>query len=266
MGLRAETVANLPIRVPALAEQRSVADFLDSETARIDAFIAKKQRLSELSGMRAAAQAEHLLGRFNDVPLQHLTDAKRPIVYGIVQAGPEDPEGVPYIKSGDIAGLESRELSRTAMSIHRQYARSHVRPGDIVVAMRASIGALTLVPPSLPEANLTQGTARVAAGPGVDGLWLYHVLRLRRIQEEMNVRAVGTTFRTLNIWDLRRIRIPTPPTDEQHRLAQQVESIRRRADTATRLLERQIQLLREHRQALITAAVSGELEVPGVAA
>ena len=266
VGLRAETVANLPIRVPALAEQRSVADFLDSETARIDAFIAKKQRLSELSGMRAAAQAEHLLGRFNDVPLQHLTDAKRPIVYGIVQAGPEDPEGVPYIKSGDIAGLESRELSRTAMSIHRQYARSHVRPGDIVVAMRASIGALTLVPPSLPEANLTQGTARVAAGPGVDGLWLYHVLRLRRIQEEMNVRAVGTTFRTLNIWDLRRIRIPTPPTDEQHRLAQQVESIRRRADTATRLLERQIQLLREHRQALITAAVSGELEVPGVAA
>ena len=254
------------VPVPPLAAQQQIADYLDAETARIDALIAKKEQLADLAQLRADAEAEFLLDRFDDVPLQHLTDPKRPTVYGIVQAGPNDPDGVPYVKSGDVADLGRRELSKTATSIHRQYVRSHVRPGDIVVAMRASIGALAVVPPSLPEANLTQGTARIAPDAGVDGRWLYQSLRLRRVQDEMDVRAVGSTFRTLNIWDLRRIGVPTPPADEQEQLAEAVEAIRRRADALARKLVGQVNLLREHRQALITAAVSGELEVPGVAA
>ena len=55
------------------------------------------------------------------------------IVYGIVQAGEHDPEGVPYIKSSDVGGIiPVTRLQRTAPNIHQKYERSKVIPGDIV--------------------------------------------------------------------------------------------------------------------------------------
>ena len=257
---------NLSMSIPDRATQRAIADYLDTETARIDALIDKKQRLRDLAVLRSQSRIAFLLDQFDDVPLQHLTDSRRPIVYGIVQAGEHDPEGVPYIKSGDVMALAGRVLSRTSRAIHQQYSRSHVRPGDLVIAMRASIGALARVPDSLHEANLTQGTARIAPARGIDGSWLFYALKLPRVQEEMSLRAVGTTFRTLNIWDLRRIAIPTPPAVDQPALAAQAEQLERQAALLVQKLDEQIQLLRERRQALITATVTGELEVSGVAA
>lgn len=254
------------LTVPGLPGQRAIADYLDTESARIDALIAKKRHLRDLTVLRSQSTIAFLLDQFKDVPLQHLTDSGRPIVYGIVQAGEHDPEGVPYIKSGDVMALEGRELSRTSRPTHQKYSRSHVRPGDLVIAMRASIGALARIPDSLTEANLTQGTARIAPARGISGSWLYHALKLPRVQEQMSLRAVGSTFRTLNIWDLRRIAIPTPPAVDQPILAAQAYDLERRTGLLSEKLDEQVRLLLEHRQALITAAVTGELKVPGVAA
>src|SRR5207244_1031530 len=99
--------------------------------------------------------------------------------------------------------------------------RAHVHPGDVVVAMRASIGAAVRIPAELPVANLTQGTARLAPAEDVNGEWLLHAFRTKAVQEQAGVRAVGSTFRTLNIWDLRRLSVPPPPRPVQDSLASQ---------------------------------------------
>jgi type I restriction enzyme S subunit len=254
----------LPLSTPPWAIQRRIADFLDSETARVDTLIANKRRMITLSTVRYESWRERVMVADEDViwtPLHHLTDPRRPIVYGIVQAGDEVPDGIPYIKTGDVASLRPDRLSRTSPEIDHAYRRARVRPGDIVIAMRASIGLPVVIPPELPIANLTQGTARVASRHDVDSSWLFHALKCRAVQEQCEVQAVGTTFKTLNIWDLRRIKIPTPSTARQRAVGRRIEQGEMQLDALIRRLNRQIELFGEHRQALITAAVTGELDV-----
>ena len=77
--------------------------------------------------------------------------------------------------------------------------------------------------------------------------------------------AMGSTHRTIYMPDIESIRIPLPPIEEQDHLVEAtwsgLHSIDRTADT----IHRQVMLLGEHREALIAAAVTGELELPGVA-
>jgi type I restriction enzyme, S subunit len=261
-----DDVGALRIPCPPLPTQRAIANYLDRETARIDALIAAKRRMAELVAEEFAAQRDLALTQVPGVawvPLQRLTDPYRPIVYGIVQAGEEVPDGVPYIKTGDLANFRPDQLSRTSNEIDRAYRRARVFPGDIVIAMRASIGLPIVVPSELPVANLTQGTARIAPRKGVSRRWLFHALRSRAVQEQCDVRAVGTTFRTLNIWDLRRINVPTPPSfANQERLADVLDGAEARADELRVALETQIVLLGERRQALITASITDDTRVP----
>ncbi len=260
--LRAVTIA-----CPLIARQRAIADYLDREAATIHRLIAAKRRMVDLVGERFRSWRERLLVSDTKVtwmPLHRLVDPTRPIVYGIVQPGDEFPGGVPFIKSGDVSDFRPELLSRTDPKIDHLYRRAHVFPQDIVIAMRASIGDAIMVPNTLAVANLTQGTARIAPAPGVDRYWLLCVLATYAVQGQCEVRAVGTTFKTLNIWDLRRLSIPTPDASTQQRLAPLVQVEGERIAQLTDQLNKQVELLRERRQALITAAVMGALEIPTV--
>ena len=92
-----------------------------------------------------------------------LTKLARPgtsITYGIIQAGPNIENGIPYIRTSDMSGdcLPIDGYLRTSPEIDASYARSKVQAGDLVIAIRATIGKPLLVPPYLEGANLTQGT------------------------------------------------------------------------------------------------------------
>ncbi|MGE0795121.1 MAG: restriction endonuclease subunit S, partial [Acidimicrobiia bacterium] len=71
----------------------------------------------------------------------------------------------------------------------------------------------------------------------------------------------GATIRGLNIGDIKKLTVPRTPLQDQKRLADRLDREEKRSWELTETLTRQIELLREHRQALITAAVTGELEV-----
>ncbi len=77
--------------------------------------------------------------------------------------------------------------------------------------------------------------------------------------------AQGSTHKTIYMPDVRSIRVPLPPIEEQRQIVEAAWQQLTTIDEATDRLERQLALLREHRQALVTAAVTGELEIPGVA-
>ena len=76
----------------------------------------------------------------------------------------------------------------------------------------------------------------------------------------------GATLRTIGIPDIKKFVVPLPPLDEQDAIVREVEEVRSVAAKAITALDRQVSLLMERRQALITAAVTGELDIPGVAA
>ena len=98
------------------------------------------------------------------------------------------------------------------------------------------------------------------------GSWLLHSLYSGPAQRFVQLLSQGSTVAHLNMSDIRDIPLLLPPLKEQDRWLAQIEEQVAWSRTVREKLERQVTLLTEHRQALITAAVTGELEVPGVAA
>ena len=158
-----------------------------------------------------------------NVPLKRLVDPHRPLTYGIVQAGPHVPDGVPYIRPVDMtlsAGVRDvSALQRTNPDIAAVYARSAVRAGDIVLSIGPSYGKVMVVLDDLAGANLTQGTARIAAGPGVHTRWLYWALQSRMSLDFWAAVVAGGTFSSLNLGPLAETPLPIVEQADQKRIA-----------------------------------------------
>jgi type I restriction enzyme S subunit len=154
-------------------------------------------------------------------PLSDLVPREKPIVYGIVQAGPEFPGGIPYIKSSNVgAKIDPASLSRTSPAIAHKYRRSVVRPGDIVFSLRGNIGQLSIVPDTLPEANLTQGTARISTNGRALNAFVAEALKSPNLQKRIDIVSKGSTFREISIEELRNLELPLPPLPEQRKIAE----------------------------------------------
>ena len=155
------------------------------------------------------------------IRLDQIVPSKQPIVYGIVQAGPECLGGVPYIKSTNVGGaIDPASLSRTSPEISKKYSRSVVRPGDIVFSLRGNIGELSIVPATLPEANLTQGTARISVNGEVINEFVVSALKSPMLQSRIATVSKGSTFREISLEELRKLEIPLPPLPEQRKIAE----------------------------------------------
>lgn len=277
----------LPIVLPHAERQREIANYLDTETARINALIAKRKRMRDLVAERRLATItlktsprwaiDAVLHARNSTPpggwslqsLRDLTDASTPIVYGILLAGPRLDEGVAYLGAGDVRRerMNLEDLPRTTPEIAAAYPRSRIRTGEIVYSIRGTFGNVELVPPELDGANLSRDVARIRPGSGVSGEWLLWALRSELAQEQFRRKEVGTAVTGVNIGDLKKVKLPVPPTEqEQYEIASEVSHDVQKLDSLDDTLARQVALLREHRQRIITAAVTGEFEVPGVAA
>jgi type I restriction enzyme S subunit len=196
-------------------------------------------------------------------PLAHLTDQFRQIMYGIVLPGPNVAEGVPIIKGGDVAAnrLSLRTLNRTTREIESGYVRSRVKGGDIVIAIRGSVGEIAVVPDELTGANLTQDAARISVAPGVSLDWLRLILESPAVVHQIQQRVTGATIKGINIWDLKRVLVPTPDLAEQTSLAASVSRSLGTHEALRSRVARHSTLLAERRQTLITAAVTGQIDV-----
>jgi type I restriction enzyme S subunit len=164
--------------------------------------------------------------------LWHLTPSGRRIMYGIVLPGPNVEDGVPIVKGGDVSAHRLRldRLNRTTFEIESGYIRSRLRRGDLVYAIRGSIGEVAIVPDELEGVNLTQDAARVAYTPATHGPWLLHALKSAAVFAQLEAGALGATIRGVNIRDLKRASIPVPPRVEQASIAKVLERETSRID------------------------------------
>jgi type I restriction enzyme S subunit len=280
-----DQLAEQKIALPPPAEQRAIADFLDRATTRIDTLIEKKERLVELLEEKRSALVSHVVttGLDDDAELQdssvewlgeipagwetaqlrHLIRPNTTITYGIVQAGPHMEDGIPYIRTGDMKGRSLPEdgYKRTDPEIDAKYSRSKLEAGDIVVAIRATVGKALQVPEYLDGANLTQGTARVAPGEEVSNRFLLWAINARPSQQRFDALSKGATFDEITLDMLRRLEVPLPPVDEQRAIADHLDETTAQIDALIERVQDGIERLREYRTALISAAVTGEIDV-----
>ena len=284
-GLAGDAIRGGLFAVPPVDEQQTIADFLDRETAKIDALVARKERLIELLQEKRTALITGAVTRGLDpnVPMKHsgvewlgeipahwnvkrlwhLTPPERKIMYGIVLPGPDVDAGVPIVKGGDVAAsrLNLQILSKTTFEIESRYVRSRLAGGDLVYAIRGSIGEVEMVPDELDGANLTQDAARVAYSQTTHGSWLMYALRSRVVFSQLEAGALGATIKGINIRDLKRALIPVPPRYEQKRIASFLDTQTARFNALATKVQDAINHLKEFRIALISAAVTGKIDV-----
>lgn len=265
--LSTEQLAGFPVVAAPLEEQRTIADYLDRETARIDALIAAKRRMLHLldEKWRGMLNAVIWSDAIATAALMHLVDPARPVMYGIVLPGPDvGPGGVAIVKGGDVAQgrLCWDLLCKTTPEIEAPYARARLRGGDLVFAIRGGIGDVAIVPEVITGANITQDVARISTRRGVDARWLMYALQSPTAQSDTRRRVTGATITGLNIWELDRVRVPSSTTAQQLEHRDALDVLSAGLSSGRTALLAQCSLLKERRQALITAAVTGQIAVP----
>ncbi len=271
---------------PLIAEQSRIAGVLDT----VDESIAKTQAvIAKLRQVRAGL-LQDLLTRGLDkngqlrCPIAHpdqfqpspIGQIPKPwevkalgscvsseITYGIVQAGPHIEHGVPYIRTGDMNGdcLVADQMLRTSPEIAAQFRRSRVQTGEIVCAIRATVGKVLPVPAELDGANLTQGTAKISPGERIGSEFLFYAFNSKYCQIHIDRVAKGVTFREITLDALRRVPLIVPPKKQQEEIVAYLKGELSTFDVLLAESQRVIALLQERRTALISAAVTGQIDV-----
>ncbi len=281
-------IASLLVPELPIVEQRAIADYLDTETARIDALIARKQRMIELHSLRRStmiARAVTLGNVGTDVvatgnpfapevrtgwELQRL----RHVVSEIVDTAHKT---APVVEGGEFLVVRTANVKAGTLTLEGAHytdedswrewtARGVPRPGDVIFTREAPAGEACLVPEGVP---LCIGQRTVLLRPvrtKVRGEWILHSLYSGAAQRFIEVLSKSTTVAHINMSDIPDIPIVVPPLAEQDQILHLIRAEVHRAQRVIDCMTRQITLLRERRQALITAVVTGELEISEVAA
>jgi len=276
------------IRVDAIPPRRQahIVDYLDRETTRIDDLVAKKQRLIDLLEEKRTALITQAVTKGLDptVPMKDsgvpwigeipthwvITQLKRVarVRYGLGQPPPSVKHGVPIIRATNInrghisaenmafAALEDLPLDRAPL----------LEAGEILVVRS---GALT-------GDSATVTVEYVGAAPGYDlrvtplsacPAFLAWVLLSSSAKAQIDVAKDRAAQPHINAEDLSSLLLAASPSlDEQSQIAQALDIGVARLDAVAENLAAQLRLVAEYRQALITAAVTGQIDVTVAAA
>lgn len=253
--------------VPALDEQRRIAEFLDTETAQIDDLIAEQEQFIQfLIERRSVALVQILSGAGEPVKLKFLVDTSRQITYGIVQVGDRVEGGAPYIDPRDLVGhridSDAARLGTTQPEIDHAYRRSRVAAGDIAVSIGPGFGKTAVIPEGLDGVNITRDVARVACNERIAlSRYVAWVLKSPIATGFWDRQITGSTFRRLNLDNLSLTPIPLPNIQMQRSICDRLERETAALDALIAEAEYNVALSKERRAALITAAVTGQIDV-----
>jgi type I restriction enzyme S subunit len=252
--------------IPDYAEQRAIADYLDRETARIDALIGAQQRLIETLRERRGAV---LSGVFEAGTGTKTTKVGRLITarpsYGVlVPKYVDEADGVPFVRVGDLMNLTpGRSMLTIAPEQSEEYSRTKLVGGEVLLGVVGKMGQAALAPPWLAGANVARAVAVLRCmDPAVAPL-LCAWLGSDSFLHQAELATSGDSIQpTLGMKDLARfaISLPTDRKAAAH-LAERMAKI----DTMIVETERFIELSTERRSGLITAAVTGQIDVREVA-
>ena len=272
--------ASIKVALPTTTDQRTIADYLDTETTRIDALIEKKKRMIELLFdrrrmlvMAAVTGSSMGAGIPNPRSVRHrgwwsgqVTDGWR---IGRLKDLVEVDNGYPFdsTRFNDVAGtpvIRIRDLLRGYTETFFDGpipSAALVHDGDLLIGMDGDFNSVVW---SGGRAALNQRLCRLRAKPELDQQFLRYLvdLPLRYI----NDLTYATTVKHLSSSDLLQEKIPLPPLSIQYEIGVSIAIQTARIDKLIDALRRQLKRFLDRRHALITFAVTGELEIPEMAA
>lgn len=261
--------------LPSIAEQRAIADFLDRETAKIDALIERQERLIvKLEEKRKAMIAQAVTrGLDPNVPLKESGVewlGKIPEHWGVSrltylfsERDERAEPNLPLLNVSISSGVTVREFSDSRIETMAADFNIYkvARKGDIAFnKMRMWQGAVGVAPVH----GLVSPDYTVAHDIGNTVVEYYDALfHIERFFVEVIGRSHGIVWDRLRLyWDgFKDIRVPVPPRAEQAAIVANLQALKSRTDACVSKIRELVAKLRERRTALISAAVTGKIDV-----
>lgn len=265
------------LRIPRLPQssQRAIADHLDRETARIDALIAAKRQMIKLLEERRQVKLDIVWES-----LESLAQLKRLVANekDALIAGPfgSDLAGSDIRSEGPCAVFDQEVAISETFGTPRNYvddrkaielSRFAVHPEDVLVTGRGTIGRAVVVPQGVGAGVMHPCLLRVRVNRHrlMPDFFVAYMRWSTRAQDELRLASTATTIDVIYSKTLRELPVPDLSIDKQASLLAEISELVNKVDAAQESLGNQIALLQEHRQALIVAAVTGQLDIPEAA-
>jgi type I restriction enzyme S subunit len=271
-----EYLRDLRVPVTEVLRQCAIADYLDTETARIDALIQKKRRMIELLDKHIATSisittAAHTIQEHDTLPedwrIVPLRRCFTSIDYGIGTAS-EATGKIAVLGMGNVDG--GRIIGDPSGYVDEVDSWLLLQDSDLLFNRTNSlalVGKIAIWPGSDHPTTFASYLVRLRTGSLANARYLNYLLNSQEMLGFARAIALPSVGQAnLNPSRYTSTHIPLPPLKTQQVIVDLLDSRRKVIDRATAALSRQLDLLVERRQALITATVAGELDIPGAAA
>ena len=279
-----EELRGIVLPLPELNEQTQIANFLDHETAKIDTLIAKQEKLIELLKEKRQAVISHAVTKgldpnvpMKDSGMKWLGEVPKHWSVSLIKYQcREITDGAhisPELENGEHLFISIRDIKEgvinfedTLLTSEKSYqylVHTGCKPfaGDILFSKDGTIGQTAITPSNI---NFVVASSLIIIRPNyfkVISEFLDLLLRSDVVQEQVESFVKGAALRRLSIQNLLKIWGVFPPIDEQEKIVEfvlfQLDKYKVLEDKA----EKQVELLKERRTALISAAVTGKIDV-----
>jgi type I restriction enzyme, S subunit len=286
-----DDIRRFPLALPPMELQRLIGAYLDAHTAKIDVLSEKQERLIETLAERRQAVISHAVTKGLDpnaamknsgvewlgqVPEPWLVSSLKRVIARQTSGTSVNAMNVP-VEGGEAGVLKTSSVStgifkpqenKTVLAEDLGRVTCPVIPGAILVNRANSperVGAAVVVRGSFPNLYLSDKLWQILL-VDADSLWLYWWLQTATYRDQVAALRVGTSssMQNLSYEDFREIRIALPSLEVQRSIANALDRETMQIDVLSAKAREMIDELKERRQALISAAVTGKIDVRGL--
>jgi type I restriction enzyme S subunit len=285
LNLNTETVGGIKIGLPQSEGIQRIVDFLDHETAKIDALIAKQQRLIALLEEKRQAVISHAVTKgldptaslrpsgidwLGDVPAHWEVRAIKHSVSMPITDGPHETpnfvdEGIPFVSAEAVSSGRidfAKIRAHITVQDHARFSQKYIpKLGDIfMVKSGATTGKLAMVEDDL-VFNIWSPLAAIRCRMGINPRFILHFMRSAQFQEAIRLYWSFGTQQNIGMKVIENLHTTIPPLEEQDTISHVLDNHVSKFDGLFEKAQSAIALLKERRTALISAAVTGKIDL-----
>lgn len=285
--LTGSLLGSVQIPVVSSSRQEQIADYLDAHTAKIDLLVEKQERLIETLTERRQAVISHAVTKgldrnatmkesnvawLGDVPgtwrvtqVKHLFEVTLGKMLDAGRSAKPGDEQLPYIRAGNIQehGLDLSDVNTMAFTPTEQVSLS-LKADDLLVVEGGAVGVCVVLDDAMPGWSFQKTVNRVRARDGHSTTFLSYFLDSIRVGGVLDMLCNKSTIAHFTAEKLKAVEMPLPSIEDQHAIVWHLDGETARIDALAAKAREMIDVLKERRQALISAAVTGKIDVRGL--
>ena len=272
---------NILLPVPALEEQIKIVNYIEEKTKKIDTLIKKQQTLIELLKEKRQALISHVVTKGLDdsvamkesgvewlgevpegwkvLPLKYITTNNDDVLSDNTDKNYE----FNYVDIGSVdASIGIVKYEKLIYANAPSRARRKVKSGDIIVStVRTYLRAIASIEDKKDDLIVSTGFAVIRPKERFNSKFASYLLKSNYFVETVVAKSVGISYPAINSSELVTIKIILPPLKDQQKIANHLDQKTKQIDTLIEKSTKAIELLKERREALISAVVTGKVDV-----